>query len=204
MPDDPAFIRTIAASPDDDAPRLVYADVLDESGDPVRAARAEFIRVQIEKARLVPDTPRSRELWFREAALLDWARQWRAELPVLAGLQYGGFLRGFIDRVEVREPDPFIDHAGRVFDAIPVRKLFIFGVVGDGTERLVGLEGLGHVVDLSIHGPGVGPRLYEALIARGPWPNLQRLSISFPRPVRRRELADLEERLDQVFRGRLA
>ena len=54
MPDDPAFIRTIAAAPTDDAPRLIYADVLDERGDEVSVARAEFIRVQIEKARLEP------------------------------------------------------------------------------------------------------------------------------------------------------
>src|SRR5438067_7515657 len=99
MPDDPAFIRAIAASPDDDAPRLIYADHLDETGDPVKAARAEFIRVQIEKARLVPDTPRWTELWYRDSALLEWARQWRAELLVIQELQYGGFIRGFVDAI---------------------------------------------------------------------------------------------------------
>src|SRR3954471_13618531 len=107
MPDDPAFIRTIAASPDDDAPRLVYADVLDETGDPAKQARAEFIRVQIEKARLVPETPRWNELWDRDTALLDCARQWRAELPAIDGVQYAGFVRGFIDRVEIRAPSVY-------------------------------------------------------------------------------------------------
>lgn len=37
------FLRAIVQSPDDDLPRLVYADFLEESGD---AARAAFIRVQ--------------------------------------------------------------------------------------------------------------------------------------------------------------
>jgi uncharacterized protein (TIGR02996 family) len=35
--DDEAFIRAIVATPGDDAPRLVYADWLDERGDPRRA-----------------------------------------------------------------------------------------------------------------------------------------------------------------------
>ena len=38
-----AFIAAIRANPEDDLPRLVYADWLEENGD---AARAEFIRVQ--------------------------------------------------------------------------------------------------------------------------------------------------------------
>jgi uncharacterized protein (TIGR02996 family) len=46
--DDEAFLRAIGAAPEDDAPRLVYADWLDDRGD---AARAEFIRVQCELAR---------------------------------------------------------------------------------------------------------------------------------------------------------
>ena len=45
MPDDDAFLRAIGEAPADDAPRLVYADWLDEHGD---ADRAEFIRVQVE------------------------------------------------------------------------------------------------------------------------------------------------------------
>jgi uncharacterized protein (TIGR02996 family) len=43
-----ALLARILASPEDDAPRLVYADWLDEHGEP---ARAEFIRVQCELAR---------------------------------------------------------------------------------------------------------------------------------------------------------
>src|SRR5262245_58863227 len=40
-----AFLKAIAEAPDDDGPRLVYADWLEEHGDP---ARAEFIRVRCE------------------------------------------------------------------------------------------------------------------------------------------------------------
>lgn len=43
-----AFLSAIRAAPDDDAPRLIYADWLEDHGE---AARAEFIRVQCELAR---------------------------------------------------------------------------------------------------------------------------------------------------------
>ena len=58
---DAAFLDAILAHPDDDGPRLVYADWLDEQG---QAARAEFIRVQCELARLGEADPRrlAREL----------------------------------------------------------------------------------------------------------------------------------------------
>jgi uncharacterized protein (TIGR02996 family) len=47
-----AFWAAIRENPAEDTPRLVYADWLEEHGDP---ERAEFIRVQIELARLGPD-----------------------------------------------------------------------------------------------------------------------------------------------------
>ena len=50
MGDDEAFLAAVANAPADDAPRLVYADWLDERGDP----RGEFIRLQFEIARLAP------------------------------------------------------------------------------------------------------------------------------------------------------
>src|SRR5437016_242826 len=40
-----AFLQAIIAAPADDAPRLIYADWLEENGDPTRA---EFIRLRIQ------------------------------------------------------------------------------------------------------------------------------------------------------------
>jgi uncharacterized protein (TIGR02996 family) len=48
--------------PDNDAPRLVYADWLDEQGDP----RGEFIRVQCELARMAQDDARRAGVLSRE------------------------------------------------------------------------------------------------------------------------------------------
>jgi uncharacterized protein (TIGR02996 family) len=46
-----AFIADIAANPDDDTPRLIYADWLEEHGQP---QRAEFIRVEVEMGQVGP------------------------------------------------------------------------------------------------------------------------------------------------------
>jgi uncharacterized protein (TIGR02996 family) len=73
MTDDFPFLRTIAAHPDDDAPRLVFADWLEERGE----TYAEFIRLQCG----LP-TPTAHA---RAAALL--AASWRNWLaPVCAAL----------------------------------------------------------------------------------------------------------------------
>ncbi len=54
-PEQEAFLQAILAAPDDDAPRLVYADWLEEHGaTAAERARAEFIRGQIELAALGP------------------------------------------------------------------------------------------------------------------------------------------------------
>src|SRR5258708_7370172 len=44
-----AFVSAVIASPQDDAPRLIFADALEEAGD---EAYASFIRVQCELARI--------------------------------------------------------------------------------------------------------------------------------------------------------
>lgn len=49
-----ALICAVAKHPEEDTPRLMYADHLDEIGGAANAARAAFIRVQCELARLPP------------------------------------------------------------------------------------------------------------------------------------------------------
>ncbi len=46
-----SFLQDISAHPEDDTPRLIYADWLEDNGD---AQRAEFIRVQVELAQSEP------------------------------------------------------------------------------------------------------------------------------------------------------
>ena len=51
MTDRDALLRAICDNPEDDAPRLVYADWLDENGDPLQA---EFIRLQLQHSPVDP------------------------------------------------------------------------------------------------------------------------------------------------------
>ena len=102
MSDARAMLAAIHAAPDDDTPRLVFADWLDERG---LYERSEFIRVQIELIRRAEVTgarsdeddalfesllARERELWstfaeswFGGVGLLTGARvmPWTAGLP---------------------------------------------------------------------------------------------------------------------------
>ena len=87
MTDAAPFIAAIRAAPDDDAPRLVYADWLDEHGD---SPRAEFIRVQCELARR-----ESADLRVREAELFRRHHDAFAADLAAPGLQFW-FERGFI------------------------------------------------------------------------------------------------------------
>ncbi len=50
-----SFLAAIIAEPEDNTPRLVYCDWLDENGDEADRARAEFIRVQCELAAMLKD-----------------------------------------------------------------------------------------------------------------------------------------------------
>jgi uncharacterized protein (TIGR02996 family) len=70
------FLRAILEHPDDDGPRLVYADWLDKQGD---TARAEFIRVQCRLASLGPNDPERERLVAREQELIrDHGELWRS------------------------------------------------------------------------------------------------------------------------------
>jgi uncharacterized protein (TIGR02996 family) len=64
-----ALLQAIFENPDDDAPRLTYADWLDRQGEPTMA---EFIRLQEERARLpdVPVSDRARDLERQATRLL--------------------------------------------------------------------------------------------------------------------------------------
>ncbi len=66
------------ANPSDRTVRLVYADALDETGDPVHVARAEFIRRQIELEAVAHDIHRLGVLTDRASELFEtnWLAWW--------------------------------------------------------------------------------------------------------------------------------
>jgi len=112
-----AFLEDIVARPDDDAPRLIYADWLEERGDP----RGEFIRLQCALAGMTVGDPRRPALQERERQLLArHAHDWCAPL----GLEPGQctFRRGFVEVVEMHA-EQFVASAETLFRAAPVRQI---------------------------------------------------------------------------------
>src|SRR5262249_48629601 len=92
-----AFLQTIIEAPEDDTPRLVFADWLDDEGD---AKRAEFIRTQIALERLPAADARRPELARREKELLNthgWG--WAEEVGCV--IEEWQFRRGFIERAQM-------------------------------------------------------------------------------------------------------
>lgn len=57
-----AFLADIRDNPEDDAPRLILADWLQEQDDPVQVARGEFVRLQCLAPRTEPSRTRQAEL----------------------------------------------------------------------------------------------------------------------------------------------
>jgi uncharacterized protein (TIGR02996 family) len=96
MTDGDALYQAILAAPDDDAPRLVWADWLDEHGQP---DRAEFVRLQCELANLDPGDRRIDELTEQFGRLTVNREAWTAGLGPYA--RNCGFWRGLPDWFEL-------------------------------------------------------------------------------------------------------
>lgn len=109
-----ALLEEIIENPDDDTPRLIYADWLEERGGP----RAEFIRLQCELARLCAPP---RDLLRRQQFLLaEHGGQWLDQLS--QPLMWYAFRRGFVEDAMVLARD-FIERQGRLLEVSPIRLL---------------------------------------------------------------------------------
>jgi uncharacterized protein (TIGR02996 family) len=170
---DTAFLRTILANPDDDAPRLIYADWLDEQGD---ADRAEFIRLQIRLAHLPSDHPEQRSLQSRSEELqYDHHVEWVNQLPQFEGVNWEVFDRGFISAAKFEHPDAYFAHARKVFAAAPIRELRLHQFFWTEATRLADSPYLRSVRVLDMNdGNRIGNQGLEALMGS---PNLRNLTV---------------------------
>jgi uncharacterized protein (TIGR02996 family) len=169
-----ALLRAILDDPDDDGVRLVYADWLDDRGD---ATRAEFIRTQIELARLHPGHPGWAELAARVWRLQgEHSKRWEAELPHPKRWRWGRWHRGFVDEVHGA---PSGDDADAILAAVPLRRLTLDDRVAYGSVAesplLVRIRELAILVHdhSEMHGGEFeDPHLAEVLR----WPVVERLT----------------------------
>jgi uncharacterized protein (TIGR02996 family) len=210
--DDRAFEQDILANPDDDAPRLVYADWLEEHGDPARAARAEFIRVQYALQGLAPGDARRPQLEERERDLrAAHEAAWVAPLRELGEVRAWEFRRGFVEKVALRATE-FLGVAGRLFAVAPVRELCldIDSTRYDDSprrlamvRRLAASPHLGRLAGLEIISPSFEPLERREVRALAESDHLGRLvSLSFQRRTVNAE--SLPELLPAPFLPRLA
>src|SRR5262245_35601142 len=90
-----ALFRAVTENPDEDTPRLVYADWLQENGD---TDRAEFIRLQVEAAQL-PEGDGHRLEARADKLLALHEDEWAGPLGGL--VLWHRFRRGFVEAVGV-------------------------------------------------------------------------------------------------------
>jgi uncharacterized protein (TIGR02996 family) len=161
MTDRDALLRAICENPDEDALRLVFADWLQENGNP---EYAEFVRLQVRHAELLrygaadtDDLARTAaEIWLR------FGERWRAELPQVKGVDWhNAFFRGFVERVSVSSDTVLVRHADAIFGQ-PIRQL----VVGrfTGNKGFSSLPGLRHLKTLSLANRHASARVIEELL----------------------------------------
>jgi uncharacterized protein (TIGR02996 family) len=180
---DEAFLLAITDEPDEDAHRLAYADWLDDAGGPDRAARAEFIRAQVGLARLPAGDPRHGELHRRALELLDTHRDaWRALLPMLPGVSWHRFWRGFVGGADVQAWKFYRRHADELFAAAPVQFLRVFGVSASTARELAASPHLGKLLGLDRIDCTIGDEGAAALAASPHLVGLQRLVAHGPVP----------------------
>ncbi|QJW96833.1 TIGR02996 domain-containing protein [Frigoriglobus tundricola] len=135
--DQKQLLRAVQDNPDEDTPRLMYADWLEEHDDP---ARAEFVRVQCrlaERGRREPvppaDPDRQREFQLQS----QLGERWLAELPAVRGVRWTGFWRGF-PVASVASATTLVRAAEKVWDAAPVESVTVTGLNANGARVLAG------------------------------------------------------------------
>lgn len=118
MTDRDALYRAILDAPDDDTLRLVYADALEEGGEPQRAA---FVRTQIELSRLPEYDPRAVQIRYHER---HFDSRW-TELELPPGLDWAreAFRRGLPGAIQARDGGAFVAHADDLFARYPIEAL---------------------------------------------------------------------------------
>jgi uncharacterized protein (TIGR02996 family) len=137
------FLNEILKNPDEDMPRLIYADWLEEQGD----ARGEFIRVQCELAEINALVPEYFDLQERSATLLTehgdaWARELQQDV------RKADFHRGFIDTITMTAKN-FVKAGEQLLATVPVHWLR-FNYVKNYGEKLAACAALEQVRYLDI------------------------------------------------------
>jgi uncharacterized protein (TIGR02996 family) len=122
----PSEMAAICERPDDDVPRIRFAELLDTTDNPLLHARAEYIRVQCALARQNLSEHSWGNLYEREESLEsryteEW---WASDLPELKGVRFNSaFQRGFPYEIWCDDETAFVNHAETLLTSQPIRSL---------------------------------------------------------------------------------
>jgi uncharacterized protein (TIGR02996 family) len=191
------FLADVREHPDEDAPRLVFADWLEDNGDP---DRADFIRLQVRLAQLPEHDPARFDLEERSGDLLgEHHARWLSHLPKWARAVELTFRRGLPEEAKMSAA-AWLRHVARLAQLVPLRRLEVAftGYTGqlagvarraaevglselkcslyyDGTDVVTFFTalGAGSLRRLDVHHLARGWDLPAALLA---WPGLGRLT----------------------------
>lgn len=182
------LLAAIRARPDEDTPRLIYADWLDENKQP---ERAEFIRVQCALARGSEyDANRAGLLLRQKLLLTDAHKKAWGELPVKP-VKERTFTRGFVDRLSMRA-EVFLKGADELFAAIPLRVLRPLDVWGVWEQFLASPQ-LSRLRSLDLHKLPLNRKNAAHLSGCEHLASLHELNLGANRTIRVEGLYDLLE-----------
>lgn len=143
-PSHDAFLASILADADDKKARLVYADLLQDAGDP----RGEFIALQCARAELADTDRRAAALDASIDALLkQHKKRWTAALGENKGARYE-YRRGFVEKLALDAAD-LLANAGRIFGAEPIEELSVWKI--DESKTRLGKSRLAPILALPLH-----------------------------------------------------
>lgn len=195
-PDADALLRAIVRYPDDNTPRFVYADWLQENG---RSEEGEFLRIQCRLATAEPGDPEYAELIEREEELRLWLGTHvpgpRPTFPGGLSVEGGSWwwsytARGFPRFLEfdgyqkpgARAMRALASGLERAFAVLPTRWLVVRGVTAAQLAALLKQSVLAKVAQLTVQLSDFGAALDEAarLLAKcRHLRNLSGLSVGF-------------------------
>jgi uncharacterized protein (TIGR02996 family) len=172
MTDRQMLMAAIREHPDEDTPRLAYADCLEERGDPFFSDWAGLIRVQVEFARTERFTPRWLELARQQGELLhrrrkEWTPLWNSRLGPAA------YRRGFQEAHQFYPAETFLRSADLLFAGNPLRAVRLLGLKQAGKEaataivRHPGMERV-ETLDVTNNDPTLAAKVPRLLAPRMP------------------------------------
>lgn len=220
MTDGELLLRGVLEEPADDTARLVYADWLDENGEP---ERAEFVRVQVElsnrgypgplshraAAIAIADVAKLEPLVGRSVAILySHVADWLGDPFILIDPQYvrdWSWSRGFLVHIEIPFSD-FMEHAEAIFAAHPITSVRLVDKYADednsDSDEFIGRLGQSFDWRMSDHyretsEPNVLPREFLDIMANM-YPRRASVRGQDPRYFESRTQEDAREVLSQV------